>query len=351
MMKNISMDVEVVYSRSKNTPAISVIIPVFNAGSAYTQLFFDLSKQTLRDFELILVDDGSQDATLQEILHYAKEKCEGFAGVKVLTEKNSGQGTARNTGIDYADGSYLVFLDQDDRIRTDYLDVLYQTALHEDADVVISGYREIFDNGKIRNEVVLTNNKWCRFMNITPWGKIYRTSFIKKHNIRFLPVKLGEDIYFNIKAYSNMPNVAYTTYVGYHWMVNMSSLSRTEHRELHEDTTLFPILNAIKDLRIDYKSVWDEDPDLDYFVVKTCIYHILLLSKTTSYENTYAYRAQLFSYLKEKFPASINSPLFAPGKPTGEKPFVRRTVSTYMILYRCHLDGLLLRFLCEKRLK
>ncbi len=341
-------EVRQIYAHRRQSAKVSVIVPMFHASGDLDNLFSDLEKQTFTDFELVMVDDGSKDGSCDKACALARKLESRISGVRILEEPNGGQGHARNTALSCCSGEYDLFLDQDDHILPDYIEQLVNRAEETGADIVISGYREVFRDGRLKNEVKLSNSTWCRFMNITPWGKIYRASFVRAHDARFMPVKLGEDIYFNLTLYSCGARVAYTSYIGYYWVVNDTSLSRTQQRAIHDDTTLFPLLTALAEIRDQHKELWKADPDFEYFVIKLCVYHLLLVTENNSYEEVRSYRDGLFSWLGTNFPSFLHNSLIRPFRPDGEKMNVRLIVWAYMLLYRCHLDGILLRIRCRK---
>lgn len=313
-------------------------------------LFQCILRQTFRDAELLFIDDGSSDhsgAAIRDLCsryginEYSGDPAEtdGFC-YRLIEEDNQGQGLARNAGIRQAGGKYLIFIDQDDHFDKDYFETLVRKAEATAADVVLTGYREVYPDGKVKNEVHLTNAEWCRFMNITPWGKIYQRAFLLEHDIKYDSLQLGEDIYFNLQVYSESQRVQYLDYVGYDWVVNPSSFSRTAQRSLKNQITLFPLFEALT--KLDTFQMWRKDEQYEYFLLKTCIYHLLLTARHSSKKDVRSYRDQLFSWLEKYFPGFETNPLIRPWKPKGELWKVRLAVWGYMKLYRHNLDYLLL---------
>lgn len=332
---------------------LSVIIPVYNGSRYIDSLLKCIMRQTFRDLELVFVDDGSTDESSSLI----REVCsrngipeegpdaafsnEKTACYRLITQSNQGQGEARNTGIDNSTGKYIAFIDQDDHFEPDYLEQLVCKAESCGADVVLTGYREIYQDGRVRNSVKLKNAGWCRFMNITPWGKIYRRDFLCRNKIRFQPLVLGEDIYFNLQVYQRAAVMVHLEYIGYDWIVNEESLSRTSHRSLNGHVTLFPLLEALTALP-DF-SAWQSDEMISYFFLKTCIYHLLISAHNSASEDIAEYRRELFAWMKQYFPGFEKNRLIRLTKPDGELFKVRMFVCLYMALYRLGLDQALLK--------
>lgn len=103
---------------------VSVIVPVYNGGEFIELCIKDILNQTLKSIELILINDGSEDNTLQICQKYAKYDNR----ITLINQENKGVSTARNNGIDKATGKYICFIDSDDRIKEDYLENLYSIA-------------------------------------------------------------------------------------------------------------------------------------------------------------------------------------------------------------------------------
>jgi glycosyltransferase involved in cell wall biosynthesis len=116
-------------------PKVSVIVPVYNTEKYLQQCIGSITSQTIREIEIIIVDDGSREecAVLCDSLAKTDDR------IRVIHKENAGPGFARNTGIEAANGEYIGFVDSDDYIKPDMYDVLYNAALKNNADLVISG--------------------------------------------------------------------------------------------------------------------------------------------------------------------------------------------------------------------
>ena len=133
---------------------ISVIVPAHNAEEHLSESLDSLVNQTFRDFEVIIINDGSTDQTHNIIDDY----CMKYSNFKSFTQSNSGVSGARNKGINEASGEYVTFLDSDDLYSPNALEKLYQSATEADADMVIgiSGHFNLFENRNHVNTVILS---------------------------------------------------------------------------------------------------------------------------------------------------------------------------------------------------
>ena len=206
---------------------ISIIIPVYNAANHLDECINSLLKQSFKDCEFIFVNDGSTDdsKTIIEV-YQAKDR-----RIKLINQENQGVSVARNIGLELASGNYVGFVDADDFIEKTYYDKLYNTAINDNCDIVVSNFtienkgnyitnnskykkNIIFDNEKIQTEIISEFIKGSNLNSI--WNKLYKRSIIK--NINFpVGVALGEDGLFNLKAFQKANSIIFTDYSGYNY--------------------------------------------------------------------------------------------------------------------------------------
>ena len=176
---------------------ISVIVPVYNAEKTLRRCVDSILSQEFHDFELLLIDDGSKDGTPEICDEYA----ENDKRVRVFHKENGGVSSARNVGLDNAQGEWVTFIDSDDMISCDYLDGV----IEHNEDIIIKGYKKIF--GKTITEFLSTkdiiSDSFPSFVSLyitsslfrAPWAKFFRKTLID--NLRFLSdMKIGEDAWF-----------------------------------------------------------------------------------------------------------------------------------------------------------
>ena len=131
-------------------PELSVVVPVYNTGNALKYSVQSILNQTYKDFELILVDDGSTDES--------GRLCDSFVQkdkrVRVIHKENGGAGSARNTGVDEAFGKYITFPDADDICKSDMLEIMMEKMHATDADLIMCSYEtvSIDENGNANNQ-------------------------------------------------------------------------------------------------------------------------------------------------------------------------------------------------------
>ena len=201
---------------------VSVVMPVYNACGYLRPAVESIMAQTLTNIEIICVDDGSTDTSLDMIKIFQQSDDR----IRIITETNAGPGLARNNGLKRARGEYIAFLDADDFYEPDMLELMYNRAKQDDLDVVISKY-DIFENKKARfrenveNEyskiydggVVTSKNEHpdhiLESTSGSAWNKLFKRSFIVEKGITFLPeIMMFEDVYFTVSALAFAEKVA-----------------------------------------------------------------------------------------------------------------------------------------------
>ena len=191
-------------------PKVSVIIPVYNVEKYLRQCLDSVVNQTLKDIEIICVDDGSTDNSLKILKEYAS-KDDRFI---IIEQKNKGAGAARNKGLEIANGEYLYFLDSDDFVDLSALEKLNTQIKKCDADIcVCKNYDFIENENSLKEPFWIPDLKYIdgleifnkydiseylfNFCTIPAYTKLYKRVFIAQNNIKFQEIKSCNDVFFN----------------------------------------------------------------------------------------------------------------------------------------------------------
>lgn len=223
-----------------NKPVISIIIPVYNVEKYLNRCMESVINQSLKNIEIILVDDGSPDNCPQLCDEWAAKD----SRIKVVHKNNEGLGLARNTGMQYATGEYLAFIDSDDYVDLRMYEILYEKATALNADIVYCGYKyglkdgtfedrndfsqeTIFDD-KAKIEEHSMNYFYpinSRQMMMSVWHSIYKKDIIKTPFYSEREV-VSEDLHFQLSAILNSKKIVYIPDSLYYYCYNGESLSR-----------------------------------------------------------------------------------------------------------------------------
>ena len=196
------------------TKKITVIVPVYNVENYLNKCLDSIIKQTYKNLEIIVVNDGSIDNSGIICQEYAQKDNR----IVYIEKENGGQSEARNMGLDRMTGSYVTFVDSDDWIELDYVEILYKKITEYQADIAVGNYysfnetegmyyfhifgdsyhEKVYDNVSIF-ENLYESQEMKSFALISVWGKLYKADLVK--HLRFDIGKLGEDGYLNQKIY------------------------------------------------------------------------------------------------------------------------------------------------------
>ncbi len=181
---------------------VSVCVPVYNQEKYLEECIKSLVEQTLKEIELIFVDDGSTDKSIDILKKYQQS----YENIKVITQKNQGLGGARNTGIKNAVGEYIGFVDADDFIELDMYEKLYNKAKEESAEIVMCDY-DFYPNSNTKKKKWFTPYKGKidgEFLNrnTQPWNKIVSNKLIKDLNFEFYR-KNGDGMFIYLMLCAN----------------------------------------------------------------------------------------------------------------------------------------------------
>lgn len=190
-------------------PLVSIIIPIYNLADYLPQCLDSVQGQSYENIQVLLVNDGSTDASLAICQEYARRD----SRFQVIDKANSGVSDSRNQALDRSEGKYIQFLDGDDWLTPDATETLVHTAESTGADLVLAHFYRVADErmaprGHIKKEKVLTRQEFAEEMMKAPanyyygvlWNKLYRRSIIEAHRLRFdSQVNWCEDFLFNLE--------------------------------------------------------------------------------------------------------------------------------------------------------
>ena len=248
----------------------SIIIPVYNSEAFFMDTLVSLSNQTFKDFEIIIVNDGSTDKTEEVVETFTKEHKD--IKVKYFKQNNAGPATARNLGLKHAQGQFICFLDSDDRYDDHLLDEL-NDYIDEKTDVVYFGWVDIDDKGNklfsYNEEFKYIDNlsgkeaikkKYLREIWLCNCSEVYRLEMIKNNDVSFVDgVFSGEDANFIYKALLNARKVRVLPKEYFYCTYRQESLMHHEFSNKH--LTEF---KAIEDL-LEYTKNKEDEEMYKYF--------------------------------------------------------------------------------------
>ena len=252
-------------------PAISVIIPVYNAQDGIKRCVDSLLNQSFKNLEIILLNDGSKDNSLNILKEYELK----YSFVRVIDKQNEGVAVTRNKGILLAEGEYIMFMDNDDFVDSDYIETFYQAIHEKNLDLVIGGYKRVNQDNQIIFSQDIQQSEWSKYIIMAPWAKVYRTEFLKTNNLEFFDYGIGEDIIFNLAAYKTTDKIGLLDYKGYNWYYNNQSISNTSQRGFSPEIDILVLFSKILELGKPSELVV-------YYLKRYYVWYLLFSGKSSS---------------------------------------------------------------------
>lgn len=254
---------------NKNAPLISVIVPIYNSENDLEKCIESIINQTYKNLEIILVNDGSTDNSLEICRKWENKD----SRIILIDKKNGGLATSRNAGLDMASGDIIGFVDHDDFIDKDMYKTMIEDMQRTNADIVMCSHYTFDDNkitgqaySGIQNIEIDGENLTKRMLNYekifcsSVWSKIYKRDLIGDQ--RFLQgLVLGEDYYFNGRLYPRVRKFYFDDKPLYHYRIRQGSMSRSK-----VDEHFFDKYRAAELLEEEYKQYeFLEDNSTDRF--------------------------------------------------------------------------------------
>ncbi len=245
---------------------LSVIVPCYKAEKYISRCLDSLLKQTINEIEIICVNDGSPDHTIDILKRYQEKYSDKIV---VIDKYNEGVWKARLDGVTEAKGKYVGFIDADDYVKPNYAEIMLNTAMHYDADITICGFERIdmetatvFSREMCKKEEAFSpedNLSKLISINGAVWNKIYKTDLIKNMKIIDNPPTVWEDIVFQLLLYPEVKKVAYTGECLIHYMVHQNSAISTVKIEQIEEVycAMSEVRNIYEENAVNMLSLFD----------------------------------------------------------------------------------------------
>lgn len=218
---------------------ISLIIPVFNVEEYLRQCLESIIKQSFSNYEVILVDDGSTDKSMEIIREYEKK----FKRVKILSQRNKGVSEARNLALKHAKGEYVLYIDSDDFLKFNMLELMVNEANKTKADIVMCNYNLYYGVNNKNNRVVSYNVLEDKIYSSSEvidmilnfniqgqlWNKLFKRSLLLENNFEFESGRYVQDIFPVFKVINNSNKIAFINEYLYYYRQRETS---TIHKKI-----------------------------------------------------------------------------------------------------------------------
>lgn len=267
---------------------ISVVVPVYNAEPFLEDAINSVLNQTFKDFEVVCVNDGSKDNSLEMLNDFAKKDNR----IKVINKENGGCGSARNRALDESCGDYIYFFDPDDYILPNTFEELYNNAINNDSDLVIFKIARFYEGDEIDysvpgfefekvfkkkdfNNFTFNYKKIKKYVlnsSFAPWSKLYKHEFLNKYeDFRFDLGVAFDDTPFHVKSLLRAEKISYVPDFFYHYRFNPNSVNNTSSNGVD----IFKICDLIEMFLKDEKYYCDFIEEFKLFKVTQILNYML----------------------------------------------------------------------------
>lgn len=299
---------------------ISIIIPAYNAASYIEDCINSVISQTKKELEIIIINDGSTDNTLEIVKKYKDKR------IKLFTTKNNGIGKTRNMGLKKAQGKYIFFLDSDDYIAKNAMENLYKKAIDLKADIVVGNMLRLKDDNSLTKDEInfpegnLDDNKTQIFeIPLGPCGKLFKKDIL---TVNFSEEYKYEDVPFTANAIKNSKKtIKCNDYIYYYRIHDNSETTSMDKR-------VFDILEILKQTNSFFnKSIYDE---LEYL-------NIQLLSRYNLQQKNQKDKKLAKDFLNKSF-AHLNKyfPNWKKNKYLKKRNILKRIIETHKSLIKLY---------------
>lgn len=278
---------------------VSIIIPIYNAEKYIERCIESCLAQTFENIEIIAINDGSSDNTKNILSKYNENP-----KVCIYNNKNHGISYTRNFGITKSTGDFIMFVDSDDYLESQMIELLYNKAIKNDLDVVVCDYFEIVAKKRKKIKIVQFDN--CSLLdnlnlvfeiNASPWNKLFKSELIKKCNLRF-PCNLKyEDLGYIPILLLNSKRIGKVNQCLYNYIIRSNSETTTVDNKVFD---IFVILNILYD---NYKKYGiHNSSEVEYLFIKKLSIYNLQQKYNKDNKNAIAFINKSFQYLYNKYP-------------------------------------------------
>lgn len=304
---------------------ITVIIPVYNVENYLRECLDSLAHQSLKDIEVIIVNDGSTDQSQSIIDEYTQR----YSHFKCIQKKNGGLSDARNVAIPHALGEYISFIDSDDYVETDFCELMFTKAKETSALLTVCDIEVFFDNKSknytlkgLRNIKGKTTIQSAFLSPLFAWNKLYHRSLFDDPFVRY-PIGLWyEDIPVTIPMFSKLEIIAYVDKSLIHYRQRETSIMGSKNADKLID--IFTILNLVYNDFRDRHQLEKYQDEIEYLFIE----HLLLYGAFRFYRSNKSelYMSKAFEVMNTHFPHWRKNPYI---NEVGKYKIYLKTLSVY----------------------
>lgn len=316
---------------------ISVIVPIYNVEKYLRRCLESILAQTYEDFEVLCVNDCTPDSSMAIVDEFVAKYPEKVR--RIDNEQNMGLGAARDQGMKYATGEYIVFFDSDDYVKKDYL-MHYVTEMERgEIDIVLGGYIRVEGEKKI--EFSMQDTSFTPWLYPAVWMRMYRRGFLQEHGLDFRGIRIYEDNPFDYRCMLQGARVSVIDYCGYYYICNPGSITkgtsgtakyeqyRKNFREVYEEYK-------------DSKAFAENYERLEYVYLSALLSAVFVHGLHGGSENAFLMYHDYKKQMKEMFPTYRKNRNIGFGKLKEEQKKVRYATTIFILAEKLRVGKLLM---------
>lgn len=306
---------------------ISIIIPCYNAKDTIKRCLDSVLNQTYKDIEIILINDASTDKTL-DILNEYKNLYKKL--IIINHEENKGISYSRNEGIKKASGELISFIDSDDYMNSNMIEVMVNKLREDSSDLVICNYNKYVSNSMFGNEYKFTNGlvnfksspNLILDINLSPWNKLYKKSLLKNN---YFPEGLKyEDAIVVVKALKNAQNISIINEKLYNYVVHSNSETTIVDEKVYDILMISELIYKELCNYIDHEY-------LEAFMIRNLFRYTIQQKNQISKKVKYDFVNKVFDFLNNKFPKWRKNKIY------NKRNFFKKVIEKNKILTKIYI--------------
>ena len=284
---------------------LSIVVPVYNTERYLKNCLDSILNQTMRGYEIIVINDGSKDHSEQILKEYEKQYPEI---VKVVYQENHGIGYTRNVGIQHSRGKYITFIDSDDAIEPNYCEAMLKKAELNDYDMVVCDYYDVSEENGYKKRINIANFDDTNLVeapnllfdiNSSPWNKIYKTELLRDYNIEFPENVKYEDVLFVLKFLTVAKRIGKVDNALVNYLIRTGSETKVMNNQVFD---IFMIFSELKDYLEQQGKYELTKESFEWFCINRVTVYSIQQRYQKDWQSAKKFLEQGYNYLETAFP-------------------------------------------------
>lgn len=315
---------------------VAVIVPFYNSEPYFEQCLNSLVNQDYRDYEIYLIDDRGGDGSLSIAEGFRRKYPELIQIIR--NEENIGQGRSRMKAVQMTDAAYIMFVDSDDYVSTDYIRQ-YMAHSADDPDMIIGGFTR--DEGRKLSPFTISDSEYTVLLYAVACCKAFKRAFLLNNGIDFSDSRKGEDIYFSLACYASHPNYRIIPYIGYFYRANPTSTTKSMSYENKFEDIVMDMTRRFREKFHPEALPESMRRKIEYTYIANMVNALLVYNRGCGIGRMREKLNKFYRDLKENYPDYLGNRDMRLSRPPEVSRRIRMGVGAFYWCTRLHLERLL----------